>query len=41
MEKKSAYNASHEDDVDLGIDDDDDQMADMADDDDGSYDESD
>jgi len=39
--KKSAYNASHEDDVDLGIDDDDDQMADMADDDEGSYDESD
>ncbi|CAF3836315.1 unnamed protein product [Rotaria magnacalcarata] len=40
--KRSVFNAlSHEDDVDLGIDDDDDQMADMADDDDGSYDDSD
>jgi len=33
--------SSHEDDVDLGIDDDDDQMGDAGDDDDASYDESD
>lgn len=39
--KSSFHSLSHEDDDDLGIDDEDDQMGDMADDDDRSYEESD